>query len=961
MRKKIYVLTMVFALFGVFTAVAQCVPVLITPDNPWFEDFESYPHNAAVPLDTCWATPETLVVDNGTSPFVYTGYPYACHSGSNSLELKRSPVMVVFPEFANDIDKLTISFWGNTSAQNAWSAGTLTLGVITDINNPTSFIPVDTIPATAFGRTGQDAPYTNFMGEHSFAGVTPQPGMRIALRLTNTQRSWNLDDFTITAALELQADRLPYSATFGDDDPWWLNNADAANRWTVGVVEGSSDTALFITHDNSTPGYDIAVASTVMAERALVMPAADTVTDLVISGDTVLNGKILAQNIMIDGNVTLNGDSAILAETGEAADKVFGDVIIGKEDGSTFVAGSHDLTIGANDVTVFGLVDVGNASITADNNFSFTGSTMAAKKDLTITAKGDIVVENSTIDGNEIAAGNNLVLDGANVTVAGGLKAANGFTVTADETADIKATALDNGTINAATVVLDKKEDGESIAIGQDGVVVINADDVTIDNGTDVAVAFGKDAFATIGAENIAVKGATNLSLETTAESTLSVANVTGDMDVTADEALTVTDANVNGNFSVVAADLTVAGPVQAGTIDMTSDASIALEDAALVSTFGNTTLAATDAITVAGDNFVNVARNAVFNADVTGDGNLEVKASNVIFNGAVNADNLKAYADTLVVTDDIIASTDLDFSAIRQIILAGDAITLGGQTMYLNEIANAEEFATALTLDGNAVLNGDILAQSVTITGNTYLNNDITIVAATGSDVDKVFGNVVLGSLEGDEPTFVTGSHDLTVVGADVEAYGLVDVENFDVSANGRFFFQGSTMAAKKDMTINATGDIEINNSVIDGNEISAGDALVLNGQNVTVLGGLTAGNGFTVTGSENVEIHASTLDNGLINAGGVITLTAKEPSDADGQAAGNNDDPTHGNNNGNQNGNEGQTAGNNHHRTGPRRLRQRPDRHRHEGRRRRPERRPRRHGDVHRGQWRRRPHLHG
>lgn len=268
---------MVFALFGVFAAVAQCVPVLITPDNPWFEDFEGYPHNAAVPLDTCWATPETKVVDNGTSPFVYTGYPYACHSGSNSLELKQSPVMVVFPEFANDIDKLTISFWGNTSAQNAWSAGTLTLGVITDINDPTSFIPVDTIPATAFGRTGQDAPYTNFMGEHSFADVTPQPGMRIALRLTNTQRSWNLDDFTITAALELQADSLPYSANFGEEDHWWLNNADASNRWTVGVPDGSSDTALFITHDTNTPGYDIAVAATVMAEKALVMPAADTV------------------------------------------------------------------------------------------------------------------------------------------------------------------------------------------------------------------------------------------------------------------------------------------------------------------------------------------------------------------------------------------------------------------------------------------------------------------------------------------------------------------------------------------------------------------------------------------------------------------------------------------------------------------------------------------------------------
>ena len=275
MREKIYALTVMCVVFG--TAVAQCPPVQITPGIPWFEDFEGYPHNAAVPLDTCWATPETLAVNNGVSPFVYTGYPYACHSGDNSLELKQSPVMAVFPEFANSIDKLTISFWGNTSAQNAAAAGTLTLGVITDITDPTTFIPVDTIPATAFGRTGQDAPYTNFMGEHSFSGVTPQPGMRIVLRLTNTQRSWNLDDITVTAAApDLRADSLPFAATFSDDEDWWLNNGDAVNRWVIGVPDGSSDTALFVTHDGHTAGYNDAVSATVMAEKALVMPAADT-------------------------------------------------------------------------------------------------------------------------------------------------------------------------------------------------------------------------------------------------------------------------------------------------------------------------------------------------------------------------------------------------------------------------------------------------------------------------------------------------------------------------------------------------------------------------------------------------------------------------------------------------------------------------------------------------------------
>jgi len=288
MRKKIYVLAVMCVIFR--AAVAQCPPVEITPGIPWFEDFEGYPHNAAVPLDACWATPETLVVNNGVSPFVYTGYPYACHSGSNSLELKQSPVMVVFPEFANDIRKLTISFWGNTSAQNAAAAGTLTLGVITDITDPTSFIPVETIPATAFGRTGQDAPYTNFMGEHSFASVTPQAGMRIALRLTNTQRSWNLDDITITAAApDLTTDSLPFAATFSDDEGWWLNNGDAPNRWAIGVPDGGGDTALFVTYDGLTAGYNDAVSATIMAEKALVMPAADTLRldfDVCVGGES---------------------------------------------------------------------------------------------------------------------------------------------------------------------------------------------------------------------------------------------------------------------------------------------------------------------------------------------------------------------------------------------------------------------------------------------------------------------------------------------------------------------------------------------------------------------------------------------------------------------------------------------------------------------------------------------------
>ncbi len=291
MRKRLSIAlltTFLSFLAGPAAVYAQCPPVTIEVDNPWFEDFESYPHNAAVPLSDCWATPESLVVDNGTSPFVYTGYPYASHSGSNSLELKRSPVMVVFPEFTNPVNLLSISFWGNTSAQNAAAAGTLTLGVVTDASDPSSFIPVETIPATAFGRVGQDAPYTNFMGEHSLQNIDPQPGMRIALRLTGTQRSWNLDDITITAAGVYRADSLPYADHFDSVGSWRLNNGDAPNRWTIAQPDGTGNPALFVTHDNTSPGYNIAVASTVMAEKKLVMPEDDTVT---VAFDVMAGGE----------------------------------------------------------------------------------------------------------------------------------------------------------------------------------------------------------------------------------------------------------------------------------------------------------------------------------------------------------------------------------------------------------------------------------------------------------------------------------------------------------------------------------------------------------------------------------------------------------------------------------------------------------------------------------------------
>ncbi len=191
----------------VFSFNTSCGQITIDESTPWFEDFEGYGNSGgAVSIGTCWATPETYTVSNGTAPFVYLGYSGSAYSGENTLEMKGSPIMVVLPEFSNDINTLRFSMWGNTTAGDATDAGTMALGYISDINDPTTFIAIDTIPATAFNRTGTDAPHANFIGPYDFSGVTPQTGLRIALRLTdigtlswsNDPHSWNLDDITVS-------------------------------------------------------------------------------------------------------------------------------------------------------------------------------------------------------------------------------------------------------------------------------------------------------------------------------------------------------------------------------------------------------------------------------------------------------------------------------------------------------------------------------------------------------------------------------------------------------------------------------------------------------------------------------------------------------------------------------------------------------------------------------------------
>ena len=171
--------------------ISPCLPLTITEANPYTEGFEEYTGSGETELANCWYSNEAgYTASNGVkSPFVYVGYAAAAQSGNNSLEMKGNQGMVALPEFTNNLNTLSLTFWANrvSSSYN----DTLQIGVITDLSDPTTFVPVQTL--TTVGARGSNT----YVGPIAFTNV-PANG-RIALRYTSTGsgQSWNLDDFTV--------------------------------------------------------------------------------------------------------------------------------------------------------------------------------------------------------------------------------------------------------------------------------------------------------------------------------------------------------------------------------------------------------------------------------------------------------------------------------------------------------------------------------------------------------------------------------------------------------------------------------------------------------------------------------------------------------------------------------------------------------------------------------------------
>lgn len=240
---------------NVVTFMTACLPVTVTADQIWTEDFEEYSGTSSVPLTSCWATPVTSPTYN--TPYCICNWPSAAHSGVNSLDMRGDNGevnIVLLPEFSNALNTLRLGFFANTSSGSVANAGSLTVGYVTDENDPSTFVQLFAITPndSSLGRA-----YSVYYGPFDFLAA-PANASRMAVRYISNAwgMSWDLDDFSVSLIPECSAPSqmnvssvTPSSATL-----YWLGQS--AHTYQLLYWEsGSADTTVLTNVPYNSNGY----------------------------------------------------------------------------------------------------------------------------------------------------------------------------------------------------------------------------------------------------------------------------------------------------------------------------------------------------------------------------------------------------------------------------------------------------------------------------------------------------------------------------------------------------------------------------------------------------------------------------------------------------------------------------------------------------------------------------------
>ena len=247
----------------------SCAPIT---DDVWFENFEGAlgSQTIANQMFMCYDVLVSTTVSNGTFPRIYhEGYAPAAHSGSVTLEFKGAGLLAL-PEFERPLNTLRFEFYSNTTASTALLAGTMEVGVITNVADSTSFVPLQTVTPVGFSRSG-----SYLVGPFDF-DVMPYTEGRIALRYTpeanNTTVSWNLDDFKVTPIPDcpspLATSVVVTNITDEEATISWIDTDETHDAWIVFYKSADeeeyssisvTDTTITLTGLNPITSYSVYV------------------------------------------------------------------------------------------------------------------------------------------------------------------------------------------------------------------------------------------------------------------------------------------------------------------------------------------------------------------------------------------------------------------------------------------------------------------------------------------------------------------------------------------------------------------------------------------------------------------------------------------------------------------------------------------------------------------------------
>ena len=177
---------------NIMTFTTLCLPIP-ADELPYTMDFEGLSYGS---VPTCWTVLESYTNYSGTYPSVeastfdahggtnlFVFYPYGYNGLSN---------MVALPNINEDIHELRVNFWLRPY-NNTASYGQMIIGVMSDLNDMSTFEPVDTIVAAEL----QSPDYDNY--RISFANTTLEGNTNyIVFRAENENGyEWYLDDVVI--------------------------------------------------------------------------------------------------------------------------------------------------------------------------------------------------------------------------------------------------------------------------------------------------------------------------------------------------------------------------------------------------------------------------------------------------------------------------------------------------------------------------------------------------------------------------------------------------------------------------------------------------------------------------------------------------------------------------------------------------------------------------------------------